>query len=332
MKKLIALLLILLLCTAACGKMTEQSVCHDPGPPHVCRMGTAEHCRALLTAENDEIAIEILCAVGDDGGMLGEEAMKHVLEMIERAPIPMLEGAELYEIEVLPDDSWNQVRYRYNGEDAFGITYFLNKDQGAEKAEAAAFEKLEATMETATGRFYMGEVDGIKAEFQVIGKTAEEAEALIKELSFIRAEQLRMDPQMQEKIFGDTPAGGISAGSERLLRELVWAYEQEGAEEVNEAYYDYGDVYADMDPEEAQFCETIKIHLFSNGDILCVMENAMEYGLREDLNEKEVVMEFAERMKEQTGMDYAFDDCFYYWTLLFSEDMDTAMERYASSK
>ena len=75
MKRMLIFLFIIMILMTGCVK-SEGTVSHDPGPPHVCRMETASRCRTLLTAGNDETAIEILCVAAYDGGMLGSEDME----------------------------------------------------------------------------------------------------------------------------------------------------------------------------------------------------------------------------------------------------------------
>ena len=280
MKKLLIILLILALLLTGCGRRevtkpietpahtpepTEEIVeseSFDPGPPHYCRISTAEDCAELLGAGTTEEALEVLIAVSDNGGMMDErEDMEKKLRMIERAPVPVLEGAELYEIEVYPDDSWNTVQYHFVGKNAFAITYFLNKDQGRKDEEKTEIWKLKPTMETEAGRFYTALVDGIRVEFQVKGRTAEEAEALIKGISFVRAEDLRWEQQKK----GDTAELKIETESatQFISGERIKELSGEWILEMHEAHLSKNGLQTD-DLQEVEFSVPLALSIDGN--------------------------------------------------------------------
>ena len=347
MKKLIIILLILALLLTACGRRevtkpietaepTENQddidrANNDPGPPYGCHFDRMEDYFRLSDAIDDPDVdiVALLAEISGYESISERNRVEMVCEWIERVPYPELEGYDFYQLSIEYRD-WDElsgnVTYYLGEEDNLIILTFnpLSAEDGTGGEAKIKIKDSNHHPDDKTIRYFSAEVDGVLLRVIMHGETEKEARETLESMKFRRISELREENWSNKKeSFGS---------SEDLVTNLALIYQQEGEEEAAEQYYNYSDLYADMETEEVQFCEEMEFHQYTNGDILCIMEHAMEYGLREDLNEKEVAMEFAERMKAQTGMDYVFDDCFYYWALLFSEDTEAMLKRYDDAK
>jgi len=204
MKKMICILFALILLLVGCAAES-----YDPGPPHICEIdGIEEYFEFAEAAQGTDEEIGLfLEEKGYAGNLISVRHVGTIVELMEIAPVPLIDGKEPYRIDVFPDENRRIVEYYLDGD--ISIRYFV-KDAKESKTDSQDIRiklKREREYNNPGHSFFRVKIDGIPAEIQMPKMGIKEAKKLFAEVRFAWIGELKQTEQAQETVeVGAPPA------------------------------------------------------------------------------------------------------------------------------